>query len=128
MSFSAAILLLSHHHQLSLLPSLPLSLLPSPPQIPGLVEMETGWDHGTNSVIFKIKLFFVYCLLLVPVGPVSFPESLPFPQALSSGQQSWKNLDSPIVLVTNLPPTPPRPHPYTFSSQGRGWGVLSCSY
>lgn len=88
--------------------------------------MEAGWGQGSSSVIFKIKLcFFVHCSPPHPSGPVSFPESLPFPQALCSEQQSVKNLDSPTVLFTYLPPTTPsptrRPHPYTSSSQGQAF-------
>lgn len=78
------------------------------------MEMETQWCHGTISVIFKIKLFFC----TVPSPSQSFCHSH------SSGQQSWKILDSSTVLFTCLLP-PPEGHPLHCFLPRLG---LSCPY
>ena len=99
MSCLASILLLSSATTWSL-PSPPYFLLWLPPQLEilRLVEMEAGWGNRASSVIFKINLFFFFffCTLFPSpfrragggVGGCVLPEFLPFPQALSSGQQS----------------------------------------
>ena len=73
-----------------------------------------SWHKFCNleNKTFFFFFFFLYAIPL-PIPSVSFPDSLPFPQALSSREQSWKNLDRSTVLFTYLPPSPPPPEGHT---------------